>query len=159
MGAVNYFTSNYITLGFDCSLEYDGSDFDSVEDMDECREEDIYELRDKTQAILDKYRFCYFYVVIKSGYYEGFTIDIESNFPVCYDNYEDKRDAQKEITELKKCLLECTEIGLVKCRPSWCTGYSNKAETITAIRKAVKDMREEAWGTPTYNRYILKKGV
>lgn len=154
MGAVNYFTSDYITMGFDCSTEYDENDFCCVEEMENYRQQDIDELWEVTQSILDKHRFYYFHVVIKPGYYEGFTIDIESNFPVCYDDYEEKREAQKEITAIKNCLLECAEIGLVRCSPGWCTGYYNKAETIAAIKEAIAEMREEAKQIPTYKQYI-----
>ena len=52
---------------------------------------------------LAKHRF-YYYVASKLGYYEGFMLDIENNFSVSFDNCKDKKNAQKEITELKQFL-------------------------------------------------------
>lgn len=160
MGAVNYSTSDYITLGirpysrFDLEnntdfmteiraevAEYGGTEEEAIEDyISDCYEADI----ENVETILSHYSFYYYHVVIKPGYYEGFTIDIENNFPVAYDNYEDKRDAQKEITQLKKCLLELAGIGLVACSPGWVTGYKDYKDTCKFIESAVVIMRNEA---------------
>lgn len=105
-------------------------------------------------SVIDEYGFCYFHVAIKPGYYEGFTIEIENNFPVAFDWYQEKQDAQKEITQLKKCLLElCKEAGLVEVFPGWCTGYSTEAETRDAIKKAVQKMINDVRKTPTWAQY------
>lgn len=105
MGAVNYFTSDYITMGL--------RPYDSLE--------------------LEK--------------------DIENNFPVALDSWQDRRDANKEITEIKRFLIECAGLGLVECFPGWCTGYSDYNGTITAIRAAVKEMRDELRTIPTWTQY------
>ena len=140
MGAVNYGTGDYITLGLN---------IDRVED-----ESEQNFMRGYVDAIIEKYGFCYFHVAAKSGYYEGFTIEIENNFPVAFDWYQEKQDAQKEITQLKKCLLElCKEAGLVEVFPGWCTGYSTEAETRDAIKKAVQEMRDDVRKTPTWTQY------
>lgn len=93
------------------------------------------------------------YITIKPGYYEGFTLDIENNFPVALDSWQDRRDANKEITEIKRFLIECAGLGLVECFPGWCTGYSDYNGTITAIRAAVKEMRDELRTIPTWTQY------
>lgn len=140
MGAVNYGTGDYITLGLN---------IDRVED-----ESEQNFMRGYVDAIIEKYCFYYFHVAAKSGYYEGFTIEIENNFPVAFDWYQEKQDAQKEITQLKKCLLElCKEAGLVEVFPGWCTGYSTEAETRDAIKKAVQEMRDDVRKTPTWAQY------
>lgn len=159
MGAVNYFTSDYITMGYNCNIDYCADDFDSVEEMDECRQFDIEELQDEIQSILNKYRFYYFHVALKPGYYEGFTLDIENNYSICHDGYIEKREAQKEITEIRKCLLECAAAGLVKCSPGWCTGYYSPAETVAAIKEAAREMREEVKNTPTWKQYETREGA
>lgn len=159
MGAVNYFTSDYITMGVDINAieefntvyrglnrDIPDTDFDSVRI-------DIELLLEDVQSVLDKYNFYYFHVTIKPGYYEGFTLDIESNFPVALDSWEDRKDAQKEITELKQFLIDCAGLGLVKCSPGWCTGYSDYKGTIKAIKAAVKEMREEIKTVPTWAQY------
>ena len=93
MGAVNYFTSDYITLGL---RPYDTSDFENdsefMEELqNECNEyggtlenalqdyiQSCYESDySNIETELTKHSFYYFHVVIKPGYYEGFTIDIE----------------------------------------------------------------------------------
>lgn len=170
MAAVNYFTSDYITLGLrpydtinfendsnfmeelqnECN-EYGGTLENALSDyIQSCYEDDYRNI----ECELEKYAFHFYHVVIKPGYYEGFTIDIENNFPVCYDGYTEKKEVQKEITEIKQFLIDCAGLGLVKCSPGWCTGYSDYTGTIAAIKEAVKAMREEAKQTPTYNKYI-----
>lgn len=165
MGAVNYFTSDYITLGI---KPYDYNDFENDSElMEEIREqgcnaqEYINDLiasyyEDDFANIeheLNKYSFYYFHITIKPGYYEGFTLDIENNFPVAFDGWEDKRDAQKEITVIKQFLIDCAGMGLVQCFPGWCTGYSDYKSTVQAIKAAVKGMREVVKSTPTWTQY------
>ena len=138
MGAINYKTSDYITL--------------ALEPVDnEFFEQDI---REEVEKMLDNYSFYYFHVVIKSGYYEGFSVDIENNFSIFFDDAEEKREAQKEITQIKAFLIDCMNNGLVSTVPSWCTAYKNIADTKADISKAIQDMRAEVSNTPTY--YTLK---
>lgn len=163
MGAVNYFTSDYITLGV---KPYDYYDFENDNEfMKEIKEEvneyggtvenaiydyinNLYECDyEKIKTELENHYFTYYHLTIKPGYYEGFTIKIENNYPVAFDGYE----VQKEITEIKKILTACAGMGLVKCSPGWRTGYANYSETITAINEAVKEMRTEAKTTPRCN--------
>lgn len=169
MGAVNYFTSDYITLGvqpysvFDLENdtafmteiraeveEYGGTVEDAINSyISDCYEADF----ENVQAILSRFSFYYYHVTIKPGYYEGFTLDIENNFPCAYDGYEDRREAQKEITQLKKCLLELAGVGLVACHPGWCTGFEDYKGTCKAIEAAVKAMRDEVRTIPTWRQY------
>lgn len=169
MGTINYMTSRYITMGV---KPYYFSDFENDADFMEevsneikecggtvdsyiqeyiniCYEADI----ENIEFILSRYSFYYFHVAIEAGYYEGFTLDIENNFSVAFDCWEDKRAAQKEITKLKQCLLECAGCGLVACHPGWCTGYEDYKGTCKAISAAIKDMREEVKNAPTWAQY------
>jgi hypothetical protein len=169
VGAINYYTSDYITLGV---KPYDYDDFANDADfMEEAQnnideyggtiESEIYSYIQECYACdlmnvetaLKHYDFYYFYVAIKYGYYEGFTIDIENNFSVAFDTWEDKQLAQKEITRLKEFLIECAGLGLVSCSPGWCTGYSDYKGTLTRISSAVREMREEVRRTPTWAQY------
>lgn len=169
MGAVNYFTSDYITLGvrpydlydlendadFMAEIraeveEYGGTVEDAINNyISNSYETDLENVND----ILSRFSFCYYHLTIKPGYYEGFTLDIENNFPCAYNGYEDRREAQKEITQLKKCLLELAGVGLVKCSPGWCTGYEDYKGTCKAIEAAVKAMRDEVRIIPTWRQY------
>lgn len=167
MGAINYGTSDYITIGIE---PYDASDFEKdIDFMEELQNEvneyggtieeamtnyiqDCYEADYSNIEYLlnNKYDFHYFHVVIKPGYYEGFYIDIENSFPYCYDSREDKRAAQKEITKLKAFLIECVNTGLVQVWPGWCTSYNTRIESIEAIKTAIKEMRAEIKSIPTW---------
>lgn len=83
MGAINYFTSDYITMGL---RPYDRSDFmeEAREQMQEyggtlesviddyisrCYEDDFANI----ETELNKHNFQYYHITIKPGYYEGFT--------------------------------------------------------------------------------------
>lgn len=169
MGAVNYFTSDYITMGLH---PYDRFDLENDRDFMEEVEAEISEYGGTVESAIDSYiescyeadyeniahelakhSFYYFHIAIKPGYYEGFTLDIENNFPVALDSWEDRREAMKEITEIKRFLTECAGLGLVACSPGWCTGYSDYNGTLKAIREAVKDMRNELKTVPTWTQY------
>lgn len=169
MGAVNYFTSDYITLGlvpysvmdlendpdFMEELrkeveEYGGTVEDALRDyINGCYEDDYSNI----ETELNAHSFYYFHITIKNGYYEGFTLNIENNFPVAFDWWQEKRDAQKEITEIKQFLIACAGLGLVKCSPGWCTGYADYKQTVKAIQAAIKEMRKEVKATPTWAQY------
>lgn len=169
MGAVNYFTSDYITMGIEpysaYDLENDPDFMDALRDevneyggtIDEALESYIqtsYEADEMNiEFILEKYSFDYYHVTIKPGYYEGFTLDIENNCSVAFDGWEAKRAAQREITSLKKCLTECAGAGMVQCSPGWCTGYNDYRGTRRAINAAIKVMRDEVNNTPTRAQY------
>lgn len=172
MGTINYFTSDYITLGvkpYETDNYIKDNDFmDFIKEEWNVNTEDEnkvlkavneyintnYEAdRENAENILNKYDFYYFNVVLKPGYYEGFSLDIENNFGVALDGWEDRREAQKEITQLKNCLLELAGVGLVACFPGWCTGYKDYNETIKAIKEAIKEIREECKTIPTWKQY------
>ena len=152
MGAVNYYTSDYITLGL---RPYDTEDFTDengnidYEEINYCYDAD----RENIENELEKYDFWYYHITIKPGYYEGFTLNIENNFPVALDDCYCRRQANKEITKIKSFLIDCAGLGLVQCFPGWCTGYNDYNGTIAAIKEAVKDMREELKTIPTWRQY------
>lgn len=170
MGAINYYTSNYITLGL---IPYDSQEMmDDEHFVAELR--DLYELCDdaliqntledyisscyeddyaNVQREIERYSFWYYDVKIEPGYYEGFSISIESNFPVALDSWEDRRAANKEITEIRRFLEACAGMGLVKCCPGWCTSYSDYAGTMAAINAAIAEMRAELKSIPTWAQY------
>ena len=176
MGAINYYTSDYITLGIkpyepeDLLNDSDFMQFIKEEwkiDIDKPYEKN-YELRDairdeinelyscdleNVNTEIEKYSFWYYHVTVKPGYYEGFTIDIENNFPCFYDDYIAKKEANKELTQLKQFLVACAGFGLVSCSPGWCTGYKDYSGTIADINRAIKEAREEIKHIPTWLQY------
>lgn len=175
MGTINHKTSDYITMAnypvdfadlendadfMDCIREgieeYGGTIEEAIVDyIRTCEEDDLINV----EGILGKFDFYYFHVWIEPGYYEGFSIQIENNFPIYFDCWEDKRYAQKEITQIKAFLLECADCGIVQCFPGWCTGYANRVETIKGIKEAVWAMREEVKATPTWLQYEGRRRV
>ena len=174
MGTINYRTSDYITLGL---VPYDRDDYKNDADFMEWLMEDIAGSGMDADAAIDEYinmqyeddyynidaelkkhTFCYFHVAIEWGYYEGFYLNIENNYGLAYNSWEDKREAQKEITEIKRFLIECAGLGLVQCFPGWGTKYSNYADTINAVSQAVEAMREEVRTTPTWAQYMRDCG-
>lgn len=148
MGTINYGTSDYITIGY--NLNWNDSDFETWEEMENEKQLDIEDTYNNIQAILNKYDFTFYHVTIEPGYYEGFCINIKNNFPYCYDSREDKRAAQKEVTELKAFLIECVNTGLVQVWPGWCTSYKTHNESIEAIKTAIKEMRAEIKSISTW---------
>ena len=146
MGAINYYTSDYITLGYNTNdIDYE----------DEFYFDDIQYEYDEIEAILKNEYFHYFSVTLKPGYYEGFTIDIENNYSYCYDDYAEKIAAQKEATQIKKFLIHIVEnFNINVVYPGWCTSYGDYKTTLTAIDAAIKTIRDEIRTTPTY--YKLK---
>lgn len=181
MGAINYRTSDYITL----AARHDYMDFtddntlaeikdaimedglhESLEDVTEEEIDDyIYWLigsyyeddYENAKYILGRYNFNWFTVKIESGYYEGFSIDIEyEEDGGCFCDYEEKQEAQKEVTQVKECLLELAGIGLKACYPFWCTRYEDYKGTLAAINEAVKEMRADVKNTHTNRTWYLE---
>ncbi len=165
MGTINYGKSDYITMGIKSVdswdllhdpetlkeleaevAEYGGTVEEAAERLaNDCNETDY----DNAAEIFEKYDFHYYHIEMKSGYYDGFYFDIENNYGIAYDNYEDKQEAQKEITRIKQMLIELAGVGVKSCYPGWSTGYRNYKQTIADIKEAIKEMRAEAKATPT----------
>ena len=164
MGTFNYKTSDYITLAIEPYCYYDfESDTEFMKEVTEQIEnyggtipevistyiEECYSCDyENAKHIIDNFQSWLYHLSIEPGYYEGLQIDIEYNF-IAFDSFEEKKDAQKEITRLKAVLQELAGCGFVACSPGWCTGYSNYSETFEKINEAVKIMREEVRTTPT----------
>lgn len=145
MGAINYKTSDYITIGYKLT---------NVDYEDQFYYEIINDYYDQVKYTLEKYRFYYFNVTLEPGYYEGFSLDIEFNFSVCFDGYTDKVEAQKEITQIKKFLLECiNDFECCSVYPGWCTGYADYITTLNELNAAIDEMRQTVKQTPTYTQY------
>lgn len=172
MGAVNYATSDYITLGL---KPYDISDLEKDLENDKefsdylteiygnlseenkieylrSQEEDDYA---NIEAIVSKYDLQYYNVTIEPGYYDGFMLNIKFSGDI-YD-YISKKEANREITQLKNMLLECAGCGLVQCFPGWCMKYGNYESTLKGIKEAVKEMRAEVHDALTYRQEIAKR--
>ena len=152
MGAINYGTSDYITLGYDLNA-WNESDFSSYEEMEEEKYFDIGEMFSNVENLLENQNFYYFHIAIKYGYYEGFYLDIENNFSVAFDGWEDRREAQKEVTRIKAFLMACIDAGMIQVYPGWCPAYKTPEESKEAVNAAIKEMREEIKHIPTWRQY------
>lgn len=148
MGTINYKTSDFVTIGYNCNF---------IDYEDEFYQDFISDYYDQVKYTLEKESFYYFHVTLEPGYYEGFSIDIENNFSVCFDNYEDKQLAQKEITRLKAFLIQCiNDFECCVVHPGWCTGYEDYKNSSKTLNAAIKEMRQAVTDTPTYYNYIRK---
>jgi hypothetical protein len=145
MGTINYGYNKYFNMGMNLSLDYD--EYDYIGEFNYLIEE--------TQETLKKYTFDYFKIDIEYGYYEGFYIDID--FDYLWVDYYEKALILKELTQLKKLLFELCYIGLVRYSPGWCMTYYTEEETKTAIKKAIRETKEEMKHFPTYKKY--REGV
>ena len=147
MGAINYGTSEYITIGL---KPYNYDDYmTETEDIDyELMQMDYDTNRENVEYVLNKYNFNFFNVSIKYGYYEGFYLNIKTNFD--FYNWQDKKDALKEATQLKNMLIECCGVGLCEVWPGWCTTYMPYKESVNNIKAAVWHIKEDIKCTETF---------
>ncbi len=148
MGAINYKTSDFVTIGYNCNF---------IDYEDEFYHDIVADYYTQVKNTLEKEYFCYFHVKLEPGYYEGFSIDIEFNYPICFDDYTDKQHAQKEITRIKAFLTQCIDdFECCVVYPGWCTAYKDYENSIETLNAAIKEMRETVQNTPTYYKYIRK---
>lgn len=146
MGTINYFTSDYITLGVNCNLIESDDDYYFINDD--------YE---QIKYLLEKQNFKHFSVELQPGYYEGFSIDIKFDY-LYFDDCDEKREAQREITRIKEFLLQCiNDFGLCAVSPGWCTAYYNRDDTMERLKQAIKEMRATVKNTPTEKNFDFKK--
>lgn len=138
MGTINYGSNKYFNIGVN---------------PDKWSEWDIEWLHDDARDLIYTYTcdFKYFRVTLEPGYYEGFYVKI--NFDYCYVEYWEKPLILKEVTRLKKLLLELSRIGLVKYSAGWCMGYCSEEETNKAIKEAIKEIKENMQKFPVYKTY------
>lgn len=157
MGAINYGTSKYVTLGLDMnkfsSYEYEKEYKVDTEEAQAMVESDIEFMYDLAKSILDDYNLRNFKVSIEYGYYEGFYIDIEPYFDWCLENYEERKEYNAEVTQIKEMLLRFSQNGLVSVYPGWCTGYADEKKTKKDIADAVRQMRKEVKELMTYRQW------
>ena len=148
MGAINYYTSDFITIGYNCNyIDYDDAFYNDI----------VQDYYDQASARLDQNSFYCFNVTVEPGYYEGFSINIKLDF-LYFDNWEEKAAAQKEITQIKQFLLECVnDFECCAVYPGWCTGYADYKTTLEELNAAIFSMREAVRRTPTAAQYFRKE--
>ena len=159
MGAINYGRSKYITLGYNTDVLYEEKE--ELEDNDIYYDVDdtIYSQFEELEYIVGKYNFDYFDVKLKSGYYDGFYLEIKDNEYVYFDDMKEREDVLKEISVLKKLLLELIDNGLLVCYPWWVTKWLNDVESIKEVNKAIATIRKDIRKIPTYRTYKRMKGA
>ena len=174
MGTINYGTSEYITMGIrpaeaaEILADEDFRDWfeenyhTRIEDAeseayeaaaDLAHEYDRDDYYNTKRALEDFENLTYYHITAEPGYYAGFYISIEDNYGIAFDSWEDRREAQKEVTRIKQLLLDLCDCGLCSVWPGWCTTYRDRAETLEDIAEAVKEMREDIRNKPTWRQY------
>ena len=160
MGAINYKRNNIVTLGYNIPKKEEEAEKEAENEKEindiyfDIEEADFEDLKE----IFNKYSFDILDVKIESGYYQGFYIDINFNY-VYFDNAEEKQEALKEATKLKKFLFESLKVGMVACCPSWCTSYCTLEESKKEIKEAIKGLKEEIKSTLTEKNYFKKYDI
>ena len=152
MGTINYGSNKYINMGMNLSV------YDNIYNYENRQfeyETELQFLYDEIEHILKQYNFEYFTIKLEPGYYEGFYIDID--FDYLWVDYYEKPLILKELTQLKQFLLQCCNYGMVKYSSGWCMGYYNEEETRKAIKKCIRNTKEDIKKYPTYRTY--KKGA
>ncbi len=144
MGSINYGTSDILTIGV------------NTNDIESYGEWELESLHDDIRNILEDYTFYHHNVKIECGYYEGFYISIEYQDYSYLDDYQEKLEVLKELSDIHRLLKECIRCGLVSCYPGWCTGYSNEKESIQELKKAISEAKENIRTTPTERNYYRK---
>ena len=150
MGTINYSIGEYITIGikpfdFDdvkkylISEEYDITDNMVYEEL----ENRYIELEERCSKIIDKNHYDFYYMDIHPGYYEGFTVNLETYFTDSLYSEKDRTDALKETDILKQCLYDLIDEGLCVCYPGWCTGYLDNKESKEAINSAIEKIKSD----------------
>ena len=171
MGTINYGTSEFITLGIkpyevddylksDDFMEFVREWYPEFLEDDSALENLAYDQmsfdydadRENAESIINSFGFDFFKVSIEPGYYEGLYINIEYD-DGAIETWEDKRTAQKEVTQLKKMLVELAGCGYVAVWPGWVTSYFDYNETVKQINAAVKEMRAKVRTTQTNMQY------
>lgn len=123
MDAVNYGTSDIITLGLDVKKAID---LDLHQDF-------IYE---KIHKCVENYNSVYFNLMVKPGHHNGFYLDIDKNFTVPFDSQDEKEKVLEELSTLKELLIECVYRGLCACIPGWCTTFFDYYKSLELINLA-----------------------
>ena len=146
MGAINYGSNNILNIG------YNLKDYDYEEDWDFC--EDDY---NQVKWELERHNFNYFNIELKGGYYEGFYLDLEFKF-LWLDNYNEKLEALKEATKLRKLLEKCIyDYNMVVYYPGWCTGYEDKKTSLKMVKNAIKEQKHLIKGLYTEKTLTTEK--
>lgn len=100
---------------------------------------------DETQETINKYNLYYFELIIKYGYYNGFYLELnDNNTKWIYQDTKEKAEAIKELTQIKKILLELVKNGCCwGCYPSQIYNKLDTAETIKQIKAIIKELKAE----------------
>lgn len=139
MGTINYGSNDFFNIGMLPCEYWDEYDKETEEAF----------LWEEITEELKRYDFNAFSVTLKQGYYEGMYIDIKFNW-LYFDDYIEKRQAQKEITQLRAFLDKCCYWDMVQYFPGWCTSYATEEQTKKAIKTAIREIRQKIKDIPTY---------
>ena len=130
--------------------EFERSEYDQL--LDEEDKSNIEFILEHHKNLPDHYT-----ISLENGYYEGFYLNIESDIPWVFDDSEERKEYLKDITCLKKVLLELLDTCLVVVYPGWCTGYADKKDSIKKVNEFIKNLRDEVKAVDTFAVYQKRK--
>ena len=158
MGTINYKTSELLTLATNIKTYPNDEEIkDEIENAridgytlteEEARDrlidfnnDYINDLYNWCNDEIKKYNFNCYKISCEPGYYDGFSIYIKFKY-FYFDNYQEKQEAQKELTNIKKIMLKAVnDYFLRACEPGWCTAWYDEKETIKKINESIKQER------------------
>jgi hypothetical protein len=139
MGTINYRRSDIITLGYNIDYKIEEG---MNEEEKQIQDEDAYY---NSKFILDnyKYNFEWFSIELKTGYYEGYYLDLDKNYYTENLDKEEKKEINKEINALEKLLIELVSNSEMNvCYPWWCTKWEDYENSIAKVKEAMKELRK-----------------
>lgn len=133
----------------------------SEDEIDRCQydiEQDDVSYDDMKALLEDADLPHYFKVGMESGYYEGFYLVIKENIPWLFDDSKEKAEVQKDITLLRKVLMDSLNNGLCVVHPGWCNDYANHADSRKEVNEFIRALRQVIRDMDTVYTYERKKG-
>lgn len=141
MGTINYNTSKYITIGYDCRLIDDEYDWST---------EIIAEDYSTVEELIKELSFEIINVEALLGYYEGYFIDISFDYRY-FDDENERSDASNEVIKLKNLLTKLIdEFSLVSVKPGWCTAYRSRNDSLKELNIAIDALIKDIDRIPLY---------
>lgn len=156
MGTINYsyLYKGYTKINNNIALidTLDALDFDDMELYGIYLQDDF----DYVKSIIDGLKTYYFNIEIDGGYYDGFNLILtDKNTKYIYNDYSEKIDVLKELTEIKKVLLKLIDDGFIRgCAPFWYNTYLEKKDTKKRLSKLIQELKQDV--KKSYTEYTAK---
>ena len=141
---------NILNNEFDCNMTFEETRAKMMDDDQLNIEEEYYFIK----SDIDSLNLKYYKIECISGYYEGLQLLIDFNIS-WFENWQEKIEAQKELTKIKKFLIDVVNnFCWCCCCPGWVTGWEDQKDSISKIKQAIKEEREKLKKVETEKNYF-----